>query len=439
MDCPSNADIDHNFDFDGFYDGLEKNDEQTLHLKRNPKGEERSTCQTKEEVENKQVAESDCLLSPECADRRKLGFANPKVKPCVAVASNVKARQLCPHGRLKHTCRASECKERATPHGGYSEKPVSDRAAVRQFDELEINALPLRNPGFLNRPDGNGRTLVNPGSTVLVRDTGMDGKCYYPALAMCTGVKKLFTREQRDIMRCCNSKVINSALEPQHRMTLVRRQRFNTKPLQLLREDVGMYMVAGASGGFDHWIAFDAYRGVLYGGQDNIILIDASDRKDKTTALDAFKAAGLDSIKQVYLVIQLPPPKVDKKQHKKHKRMAFTKTTTKRHATQHKGGAKRAGPCHTESAPALIYPGIGYDEELTSVLKSHLPHKRVIAFDTLPECPHYKPGQNGWVHTATQEAFFAKLKHEYGEYTIISDRELYFPKVNMSYALTATM
>ena len=90
-------------------------------------------------------------------------------------------------------------------------------------------------------------------------------------------------------------------------------------------------------------------------------------------------------------------------------------------------------------APALIYPGIGYDEELILTLKSHLPHKRVIAFDTLPECPHYKPGQNGWVHTATQEAFFAKLKHEYGEYTIISDRELYFPKVNMSYALTATM
>ena len=55
--------------------------------------------------------------------------------------------------------------------------------------------------------------------------------------------------------------------------------------------------------------------------------------------------------------------------------MAFAKTTTKRHATQHEGGGlhepcpKRAGPCHTESAPALIYPGIGYDEELTSVLK----------------------------------------------------------------------
>ena len=285
--------------------------------------------QTKEGVENKQVAESDCFLSQECSDRQTLEITNPNVydseyseddEPCAAVASIGKVRQVCKHGRLKHTCRASECKSRVSVHGGYSEKPVSDRATQKRADELEIFALPLRNPGFMNVPNGNGRTLVNPGSTVLVRDTGVDGKCYYPALAMCTGVRKLFTREQRDIMRYCSSREINSALEPQHRMTLVRRQHFNTKPLDLLLADVGMYMVAGASGGFDHWIAFDAYRGVLYSGHGHIILIDASDRKDKTTALAAIQAAGLDSIKQVYLVIQLPP-KVDKKQHKMHKRM----------------------------------------------------------------------------------------------------------------------
>jgi len=83
-----------------------------------------------------------------------------------------------------------------------------------------------------------------------------------------------------------------------------------------------------------------------------------------------------------------------------------------------------------QTLTTLIYPGCGYDEELIGL---HLNYDRIIAYDTLPKYPHYKPGQPGWEHTATPELFFAKLKQEYGDFVEISDTELFFPKHKMTY------
>ena len=83
-----------------------------------------------------------------------------------------------------------------------------------------------------------------------------------------------------------------------------------------------------------------------------------------------------------------------------------------------------------QNLKTLIYPGCGYDEELIGL---QLNYDRIISYDALPKYPHYKPGQAGWVHTATPELFFAKLKQEYGDFIEISDTELFFPKHNMTY------
>ena len=80
--------------------------------------------------------------------------------------------------------------------------------------------------------------------------------------------------------------------------------------------------------------------------------------------------------------------------------------------------------------PTLIYPGCGYDEELLSL---QLPYDRIIAYYTLPRYPHYIPGQPGWTHTATPDLFFAKLRHEYGQFVEVSDTELHFPRHNITY------
>ena len=82
------------------------------------------------------------------------------------------------------------------------------------------------------------------------------------------------------------------------------------------------------------------------------------------------------------------------------------------------------------SMPTLIYPGCGYDEELLSL---QLPYDRIIAYDTLPRYHHYIPGQPGWTHTATPDLFFAKLRHEYGQFVEVSDTELHFPRHNITY------
>ena len=84
----------------------------------------------------------------------------------------------------------------------------------------------------------------------------------------------------------------------------------------------------------------------------------------------------------------------------------------------------------TQPSKTLIYPGCGYDKELIGL---NLPYDRVIAYDTLPAIHHYKPGQNGWTHTAKPALFFAKLKDEYGEFEEISDTELHFPMHNITY------
>lgn len=78
----------------------------------------------------------------------------------------------------------------------------------------------------------------------------------------------------------------------------------------------------------------------------------------------------------------------------------------------------------------LIYAGIGYDEEFVGL---GLGCKRSIAYDALPEKPHYKPGQAGWEHTRTPEAFFDKLKKEYGNFEVKGEKELYFPDHNLKY------
>ena len=214
----------------------------------------------------------------------------------------------CPHNRIRNQCRELECRVKVNPRAGYTEKVVSTRATERKVTEKEISALPLRNPGFENPPDEKGCTLVNPSTTVLVQDKGMDMTCYYPALAMCTGQRNLFGREVRSVMRNPHAGELKQALIKHHDMELEKAAKYNTKPLELLKETSGMYMVVGKAGQHDHWVGFDAYRGVLYGGGGHCIVIDESDLVDKTTALNAFRnGINLDIIRQVYLLKNCAP------------------------------------------------------------------------------------------------------------------------------------
>ena len=77
------------------------------------------------------------------------------------------------------------------------------------------------------------------------------------------------------------------------------------KCFDLLSLKFGMYMILGKSGKHFHYVAFDAFRGVLYPGKGVVRILDAGDFASCESAKAAFADIGLDDIREISVLKQM--------------------------------------------------------------------------------------------------------------------------------------
>jgi hypothetical protein len=76
----------------------------------------------------------------------------------------------------------------------------------------------------------------------------------------------------------------------------------------------------------------------------------------------------------------------------------------------------------------LIYPGTGWDSKWVEWFQNK-GYTKFICYDTLPNTPHYTPGQVGYTN---QQRFLEVLKERFGKSTKVGNK-LFFPRYNLTY------
>ena len=189
---------------------------------------------------------------------------------------------------------------------GYIEMLANSAALIEQATVL-IEALPLRDPVFLNIPDERGRLLWLPTEVVLTVDGDKAGMCYLPAVQFCVGSKTIIPRAMKLILSNVSYHQLDDVLL-KSKLTMVHEE-FKHTYFELLSKTAGMFMLGGKVAKHMHWAGLDCFKGVLYMGNGLVRILDPSDLESRESAKAFFADGGFLHISEVYSIRKLPTKK----------------------------------------------------------------------------------------------------------------------------------
>ena len=209
-------------------------------------------------------------------------------------------------------CLVKDGQKSGERRGGFSDLEL-DSPLLRSAAKVGILALPLRDPAFVNSRDESGHIYHVPSDVAFgpaIPEPG--GKCYLPAINFCHGSSGFIPAPMRKLLSWPTRKELNRILKPLS-FALIYSKLLKElmgsaeveKYFGLLSLKFGMYMIIGKSGEHLHYVAFDAFRGVLYPGKGMVRILDAGDFASCESAKAAFVDIGLDDIREISVLKQM--------------------------------------------------------------------------------------------------------------------------------------
>ena len=145
-------------------------------------------------------------------------------------------------------------------------------------------------------------------------------KCYLPAMRFASGLDTPIPPALTKLIENVDSKELNKVLQPYAGLTLSRVKNLSNDFHALLNRNAGSFMIVGSTGPqYNHWVAYNAWKGILYAGGSVVRVVDDDDRRSKSAAKAVFTDDLLiDDLREVYVIKTFIATGVKKKKKRRH-------------------------------------------------------------------------------------------------------------------------